>query len=143
MQKKFPKISRSKINLQKKVGHLKIKGTQNLKSETINEKIEKGVEKNTNSVSDDYSSYKKITKHVENNAQKVTKDNVIKILPWVHIAISNVKRLLLDVHHRIDDNFLNNYLNEYCYKFNRRYFKVGLIERVLVASVNHRWDYLG
>jgi hypothetical protein len=141
--KEVPQDKHIKNKPTKKVGYLKMKVIQNLKSETINEKIEKGVEKNTNSVSDDYSSYKKITKHIVNNAQKVTKDDVNKILPWVHIAISNAKRLLLDIHHRIDDDFLNNYLNEYCYKFNRRYFKDGLMERILVASVNHKWDYLG
>jgi len=26
---------------------------------------------------------------------------------------------------------------------NRRYFKDGFMERILVASVNHKWDYLG
>ena len=41
------------------------------------------------------------------------KANVNKVLPWVHKAISDAKRLLLDVHHRIDDDFLQNYLNEF------------------------------
>lgn len=127
----------------KKVGFLKMKVIQNLKSETINEKIEKGIEKGTKTISDDYSSYNKITDKVNHTTQKVTKENLSKVLPWVHLTIGNAKRLLLDVYHRIDDDFLNNYLNEFCYKFNRRYFKTGLMDRLLIASVKYRWDYLG
>lgn len=127
----------------KKVGFLKMKVIQSLKSEVINQKIEKGIEQGTDTLSDNYSSYSKITDKVNHTKEKVTKDNLPKILPWVHIAISNAKRLLLDVFHRIDADFLENYLNEFCYKFNRRYFKTGLFDRLLVASVKHRWNELG
>ncbi|MEY4935741.1 MAG: hypothetical protein RIS64_2100 [Bacteroidota bacterium] len=65
-----------------------------------------------------------------------------KILPWVHIAIANSKRLLLDIYHRIDDDFLQNYLNEFCYKFNRRYMQDKLFDRLIVASVSYRWNQL-
>lgn len=126
----------------KKVGYLKMKVIENLASETINKEIEKGVKEGTNSVSDNYSSYKKITPKVNNTAQKVDVTNINKILPWVHKAISNAKRLLLDVHHRIDNDFLQNYLNEFCYKFNRRYFGDKTMERLLIAGVNHQWNEL-
>lgn len=43
-----------------------------------------------------------------------------KLLPWVHIAISNAKRKLLDVHHSVSDKYLQRYLDEFCYKINRR-----------------------
>ena len=45
-----------------------------------------------------------------------------KVLPWVHIAISNAKTQLADMHHGNKPEFLQEYLNEFCYKFNRRYF---------------------
>ena len=48
--------------------------------------------------------------------------SVGKVLPWVHIAISNAKRSILDTYHDIKAEFLQLYLNEFCYKFNRRYF---------------------
>ena len=51
----------------------------------------------------------------------------------------NSKRLLLDVHHRIDADFLQNYLNEFCYKFNRRYID-NPMDRLIIAGVNHRWN---
>ncbi len=79
-----------------------MKVIENLAAETLNQEIEKSVEEGTNSVSDDYSSYKKITSKINNKAQKIDKKNVKVTLPWVHTAINNAKRLLLDVHHRKD-----------------------------------------
>lgn len=127
----------------KKVGFLKMKVIKSLKSEVINEKIESAIMPGSDTLSDNYSSYSKITDKVNHTKMNVNKENTQKILPWVHTTISNAKRLLLDIFHRIDGDFLNNYLNEFCYKFNRRYFKENLFDRLIVASVNHTWNQLG
>ncbi len=34
----------------------------------------------------------------------------------------------------IDNDFLQNYLNEFCYKFNRRYFGNQTLERLIIAG---------
>jgi hypothetical protein len=57
-------------------------------------------------------------------------------------SFSNAKKLLLDMYHRIDNDFLQNYLNEFCFKLNRRNFNC-IFERRLTACVLYRWDYLG
>lgn len=44
------------------------------------------------------------------------------VLPWVHIAISNAKRQLWNTFHSENTAFLQSYLDEFCYKFNRKYF---------------------
>ncbi len=134
--------NKNKHKPDKKVKYLKMKVIENLSSETINKEIETEVSKGTEVVTDDYRSYKKISDTIEHTAHKVNKANVNKILPWVHTAISNAKRLLLDVHHRIDNDFLQNYLNEFCYKFNRRYFGPQTMERLLVAGATKRWNEL-
>ena len=64
-----------------------------------------------------------------------------KILPWVHIAISNTKRLFLDMHHRIKNEYLQYYLNEFCYKFNRRYFGEKLFDKVVLAAISYNIDF--
>ena len=48
-----------------------------------------------------------------------------------HIAISNAKRMLLDIYHDIKPEYLKNYLNEISYKFNRMYFGENLFDRLL------------
>lgn len=142
IESKENKENKNKHRPSKKVKYLKMKVIENLRSETLNREIEAGVTPGTEAVTDDYSSYKQITEQVEHTAYKVGKANVDKVLPWVHKAISNAKRLLLDVHHRIDDDFLQNYLNEFCYKFNRRYFDDRTMERLLIAGATHRWNEL-
>lgn len=67
------------------------------------------------------------------------KKQVSKIFPWVHIAISNAKKKLLGLHHQVKDNYMQNYLNEFCYKFNRRFLGQALFERILVATLQQTW----
>ena len=67
------------------------------------------------------------------------KKEVSKIFPWVHIAISNVKKKLLGLHHQIKDAYMQNYLNEFCYKFNRRFFGTALFDRLIVATLENPW----
>ncbi len=79
---------------------------------------------------DEQSCERNLKEHIH---QVIEPDQVGKILPWVHIAISNAKRLLLDVYHDITPDYLQNCLNEFCYKFNRRYFGDRLFDRLMVA----------
>ncbi|NJK72513.1 MAG: IS1595 family transposase [Synechococcaceae cyanobacterium SM2_3_60] len=41
---------------------------------------------------------------------------------WVHTLISNAKRSLLGIHHSVSVQHLQDYLDEFCYRFNRRAF---------------------
>lgn len=42
------------------------------------------------------------------------------------------------MYHDIKPEYLQNYLNEFCYKFNRRYFGENLFDRLLVAAVSYK-----
>ncbi len=115
---------------------------ESLKKEDLAVVVKEKVKKNTKIVSDKSNSYNNLKEDYNLDSKVVPKKEINTILPWVHTAISNAKRLLLDVHHRIDDDFLQNYLNEYCFKFNRRYFD-NIFDRLMVAAVSNRWNYLG
>ena len=60
------------------------------------------------------------------------------MLPWVHVAISNAKALLKDMCHGIKEEFLQSYLDEFCYKFNRMYFGDRTFDRLVVAAVAYK-----
>jgi hypothetical protein len=64
--------------------------------------------------------------------KKETKSTTLK---WVHIAIANAKRNFLGIYHKIKGKYLQNYLNEFVYKLNRRYFKDAMFDRLIIASV--------
>jgi ISXO2-like transposase domain len=42
-------------------------------------------------------------------------------LPWVHIVTSNFKSHLLDACHGISGRYVQEYLDEFCYRLNRRF----------------------
>lgn len=126
----------------RKLGYIKMKVVNSLKMKEITPKVNHNVTKGSTIISDSSSSYNELGKSHEHHPKTVTPKESSKLLPWVHTSISNAKRLLLDVHHRIDDDFLENYLNEFCFKLNRRYFD-NLFDRAMIAAVSYRWNYLG
>ena len=58
-------------------------------------------------------------------------------LPWVHIVISNMKRFILGTYHGVSAIHLQEYLNEFCYRFNRRIWEPQLPNRLLTLCVQH------
>lgn len=126
----------------KVVGHLKMQVIPDLKTQTVTDVAKKHLEPSVELTTDDSTSYHKLGEHVQRHQTVISdKKNVEKILPWVHIAISNAKRLLLDMHHRIKNEYLQYYLNEFCYKFNRRYFGEKLFDRVVLAAISYNTDF--
>lgn len=67
--------------------------------------------------------------------------DIVKVLRWVHIAIANAKMLFADMYHGVNPEFLQEYLNEYCYKFNRRYFGDDLFYHLMMISASYRIDF--
>lgn len=57
-------------------------------------------------------------------------------LHWVHIVISNAKKLIDGTFHGLDKVHLQRYLNEFCYRFNRRWFKSGVFSRLVDACLS-------
>ena len=54
---------------------------------------------------------------------RVTPPNKIdQWLPRVHIAMGNLKAFLLGTFYDVSRKYLQEYLNEFCYRYNRRFF---------------------
>lgn len=90
--------------------------------------------------SDKSRTYIDIAEHVEAHimfqSSKQTNNTMLK---WVHIAISNAKRTLLGIYHKVKGKYLQLYLDEYCYKLNRRHFGDKLFERLELAAAKLYW----
>ena len=88
--------------------------------------------------SDKSTSYVDFSELVETHlTSKSNKETTKSILKWVHIAISNAKRNLLGIYHMIKGKYLQAYLNEFCYKLNRRYFGEKLFDRLVIATIGY------
>ena len=123
----------------RKVRYIKMKVIEDLESETITTVVKENISSNAKLDTDDSTSYVELKNIVkEHNPKVLTKDKVGTALPWVHLAISNSKRVLLDMYHGIKPEYLQNYLDEFCYNFNRRYFGEALFERLLTVAVSDK-----
>lgn len=118
----------------KHVRYFKMKVLESHLSDEINETVPNNINETSIVFSDKSTSYVDISEYVEVHiTEKSTKETTVNTLKWVHIAISNAKRTLLGIHHKIKGKYLQNYLNEFCYKLNRRYFGDKLFDRLLIA----------
>ena len=102
----------------------------------VNQTVSENVNSKAKVLTDEFSSYFKLNEVIANHETHKSKDGESdKVMPWVHTAIANAKRNLLGIHHRVDGKYLQNYLNEFCYKVNRRNMKEKIFERLLIAVV--------
>ena len=62
--------------------------------------------------------------------------NAVKLFPWVHTLIANVKGNIRGVYHGVSDKHLPRYLAEFCYRFNRRFWEPQMFNRMVTACLN-------
>ena len=60
-------------------------------------------------------------------------DKINDWLPWVHRFISNAKSWIIGTHHGVRAEYLDLYLAEYTYRFNRRHDPDSLFHRAISA----------
>jgi hypothetical protein len=73
----------------------------------------------------------------QHRGQVTPPDQVKNWLPWVHIVISNLKRFLLGTFHGVTRRYLKDYIHEFVYRFNRRFWEPELPNRLLHLALAH------
>jgi len=138
------RLNPDQTNIHKKnrsIRRIKLVHIEDHKSDTIEAEVRKAVDvENTFALTDDarhYSKLKGIFKkgHKAINTRNIKSD---KVLPWVHTTISNAKRLFHGVHHSFGREYIQNYLSEFCFKFNRKNY-VDMFESLVTSSVKYAW----
>ena len=80
-----------------------------------------------NSTAEDHEHQKKVT----------PPDEAGVWLPMVHIIIGNLKTFLNGTFHGVSHRYLQDYISEFCYRFNRRFWEHELPMRLLNACLAH------
>ena len=120
--------------------YFKMKVLTSHKAEEIDETVEGNFDETSIEFSDRSTSYVNISDYVEMHImEKSGKEATATTLKWVHIAIANAKRTLLGIYHKIKGKYLQSYLDEFCYKLNRRYFGERLFDRLAIAITTPYW----
>jgi len=122
-------VSKSKKG---KPQYVKMTVVQNLKSKTIEKFALKNILKESTVQTDAYHSYRKPL--VENyKHQYEVFDSDGEMLRWLHMIISNAKAFVNGTFHGLGEKHLQRYLDEFCYRFNRRFLECNLFDNLLTA----------
>lgn len=118
--------------------YFKMKTLNSHEKSTTNDLIVEYIHEKAIIFSDQSTSYNDFANLVEMHiTEKSSEETTKTTLRWVHITISNAKRILLGVFHMIKGKYLQAYLDEYCYKLNRRYFGKRLFDRLIIATIGN------
>ena len=124
----------------KQCRYFKMRVLDTHKKEEVNTLIGDNFQDTSIVFSDKSTSYVDIGDYVQVHiTEKSSEQTTTTTLKWVHIAISNPKRTLLGISHKIKGKYLQNYLDEFCYKLNRRYLDENLFDRLVIAVTHQYW----
>ena len=85
-------------------------------------------------ITDDWSGYAGLTKHGFNHvaiAERGDPQVAEEFMPIVHLVFSNLKTWLRGIHHGVSPQHLQTYLNEFTFRFNRRFYPFSAFRSLL------------
>ncbi len=132
-----------KGELTKSCRYFKMKKIDNLKAKTADKLVKDLIDKDTVLQTDDSTTYANFEDFIDVHVTEVSSTKQGKFnLKWAHTAISNLKSDLRK-YRMVSERKLQNYLDEFCYKLNRRYFGERLFDRLIIASIQPYWQSSG
>ena len=122
------------LNAKGQPGHLKMQMVDNLKKETLAEFAHSVIKSGSTISSDAYSSYKNLKNEGFILEAKVYSPmDSEEHLKWLHTILSNAKAVIAGTFHGLGGKHLQRYLDEFCYRFNRRIFDKEMFNRILMG----------
>lgn len=114
--------------------YFKMKALDSHKAASILEVVEEDLENTTIIFSDLSNTYNHFNELVEGHiSYKSSNETTVENLRWVHIVIGNARRVFDGIYQHMKQKYLQRYLDEFCYKLNRRYFGDRLFDRLTIA----------
>lgn len=114
---------------------VKIQTTRRLDFRCVERFVKEGVEAGAVIRTDGLNIYRGLSKTYRHEAVVMRERPKDQWLKWVHIVISNAKAFIAGTFHGLDAKHIQRYLDEFCYRFNRRYREDELFDRLLMACV--------
>ena len=125
--------------LEKSCRYFKMKKIKNLEAKTAQALIKEYIDKDSVLQTDKSTTFSDLSDCIDVHIKEISKTKEGKFnLKWAHIAISNLKKHL-QTYHMISERMMQNYLDEFCYKLNRRCFGQKLFDRLIIASIYPYW----
>lgn len=117
--------------------YAKMSVVDNFKAKTIAAFASENIQKNATIVTDGFKSYKaqmlkKDYFHEFENFDKLHDQSPLK---WLHIIISNAKAFIGGTFHGLRRQELQSYLDEFCYRFNRRHIPHLVFDKLIHSTL--------
>jgi transposase-like protein len=125
------------LNKQGQPKYLKMQVIPDVKSVTLIDFAQKYIEEGSTINSDKYRSYQALSLNgYQHEAKLFNPKEDPDHLKWLHTIISNAKAFIGGTYHGLDAKHLQAYLDEFCYRFNRRTVKSELFNRLIQCCVS-------
>lgn len=111
----------------------KMKVVESIDKKTLNYVTAETIKPGSTVISDGLNSYGSLA---HGNFRHVVIETSKEFLPWVHTLISNAKAAIQATFHGLHSKHLQQYLDEFCYRFNRRFWEPQLFGRLLKACAS-------
>ncbi len=121
------------------LGFARMRVIDHVDGKTVGKVIKSDVAPGQRIITDGWASYNEARKLGHDHSPEVSgSDKAGEALKWVHILASNSKAFLLGTFHGIGRKHLQSYLDEFCYRFNRRRWEDELFDRLATACANSK-----
>lgn len=124
------------LNDEKHPEYLKMEIISNAKGRTLLDFASEHIEEHSIISSDGYRSYRKLAEKYTHIAKEFNPAEDAEHLKWLHVMIANAKAFIAGTFHGLDPKHLQRYLDEFCYRFNRRKFDGQGFFRLLSCCAN-------
>lgn len=121
------------LNEEGKPEHLTMQVTNNLKQASVKKFAENHIEIGSEIHADEFKSYPPALED-KYKLETQTYDPSATELHWLHTIIGNAKAFIQGTYHGRPKENLQDYLDEFCFRFSRRYFHGKLFERLAIAA---------
>jgi transposase-like protein len=116
--------------------YARMKVIEAVSTDEIKRVAEEFIQKGSTISTDGHRSYNQLEDNYTHKSQNYYESNNTEFLRWLHVIIGNAKTYILGTYHELEDKFLKAYLDEFCYRFNRRFNTKQLFGRLLNACVS-------
>jgi len=117
--------------------YAKMRVVDDFKAKTVKNFAQDSISKDATVVTDGFKAYKaqNLKEDFFHEFENFDKTNDNSPLKWLHIVISNAKAFINGTFHGLERDELQSYLNEFCYRFNRRHMPQLVFDKLLASAL--------
>jgi transposase-like protein len=121
----------------KKVGFMAMEAVETVSKKTVREFLHYRLKPGQTVRTDAFPALNSVNETQLHQKKVTPAEEASNWLPRVHMMIGNMKKFLNGTFHGVSLIYLQEYLDEFCYRFNRRFWEPELPLRLLNACLTH------